>query len=375
VAEAQKQQIPIISEIELASWYITVPVVAVTGTNGKTTTTLLIGDMMRRVGRHVFVGGNVGNPLIDLVHGKKEADLVVVELSSFQLESIERFRPAIGILLNLTEDHLDRYRRFEDYVCAKSRLFMNQGASDVSILNAKDPAVQKAAFSSGARKLYFNVEPNSAEGAYFDGSFIEVKGPKGKEIYDPRESRLAGIHNIENMMAAIMAARLCGCPMGRVQETLEAFQPIPHRLEFVRELGGVRYFNDSKGTNVGAVVKSLQSFRDPIVLIAGGRDKGGTYAPLKEPILERVKHLILIGEARKRITRELSGTVEITEADSLESAVKQAHASAEPGDVVLLSPACASYDMFRDYTERGDIFKAAVGRLVDPPQGERPMPN
>lgn len=359
----RQRKIPIISEIELASWFVTTPIVAVTGTNGKTTTTLLIGEMLREAGRQVFVGGNIGNPLINLARGDEKKDIAVVELSSFQLEGIERFRPAIGVLLNITEDHLDRYATFEAYVEAKSRLFMNQGRSDVLVLSAEDPTVRRAASACRARKVCFNIPHDGMEGAFFDGRQITVRGIQGEEIYHPEKGRLMGIHNIENMMAAVITARLCGCPPDPIQQTLETFNGLAHRLEFVREVDGVRYFNDSKGTNVGAVVQSLQTFDGPVILIAGGRDKGGDYAPLKEPILERVKHLILIGEATGRMEGELGGAAPTTRADSLEAAVEKAHCLARSGDTVLFSPACSSYDMFRDYIERGDIFKALVRRL------------
>jgi len=288
----------------------------------------------------------------------------VVELSSFQLEGIQRLRPAVGVLLNITEDHLDRYGTFEAYVEAKSRLFINQRASDLAVLNASDPTVERAASSSRARKVYFNVTRDQMEGVLFNGRHIILRGSEGEEIYDPRMSGLLGIHNIENMMAAMVTARLRGCPRDVVQETIETFHGLAHRLEFVKEVEGVRYFNDSKGTNVGAVVKSLQAFPGPVILVAGGKDKGGDYAPLKEPILERVKHLILIGEARERMAHQLKGVAPTVLVDSLGAAVEKAHCLARTGDTVLLSPACSSYDMFRDYVERGDTFKALVRRLA-----------
>jgi UDP-N-acetylmuramoylalanine--D-glutamate ligase len=364
LALARQRGIPIVSEIELAAWFITSPIMAVTGTNGKTTTTLLIGEMLQTAGRQVFVGGNIGNPLINLVASNESKDIAVVELSSFQLETIERFRPDIGVLLNITEDHLDRYTTFEAYVEAKSRLFMNQRASDVSVLNASDPNVERAAKSSKARKVYFNVIENQMEGAFFNGQRIVLRENSMEETYDPQRSRLLGIHNIENMMAAAVTARLCGCSSEVVQQTLETFEGLPHRLEFVSEVAGVRYYNDSKGTNVGAVVKSLKAFPGRVILIAGGRDKGGDYTPLGGPIRERVKHLVFIGEARERMARELGGTAPVTLADSFEGAVKTAHLLARPGDTVLLSPACSSFDMFRDYVERGNIFKSLVRGLT-----------
>jgi UDP-N-acetylmuramoylalanine--D-glutamate ligase len=365
LTDARRRGVPIISEIELASWFISIPLVAITGTNGKTTTTLLLGDMLRRSGRGVFVGGNIGNPLINLADDRQNSDIAVVEISSFQLEGIESFRPFMGVLLNITEDHLDRYPSFDAYVAAKTRLLTNQRPSDYTILNAGDPIVEQAGASCQARKVYFNVRDAQTEGAGFDGRHIRVRGiGESEEAYDPLKSRLMGSHNIENMMAAIVTARLCGCPRDIVQETLEKFSGLPHRLEFVAQVEGVRYVNDSKATNVGAVVRSLQAFCGPLILIAGGKDKGGDYGPLKRPIQERVKHLILIGEAKERMERELGGFTPTTLLNSLDAAVQEARSFGRAGDTVLLSPACSSYDMFRDYEERGNLFKTLVGRLV-----------
>jgi len=360
----RQRNIPIVSEIELASWYLTTPIIAVTGTNGKTTTTLLISKMLQRGGRQVSVGGNIGNPMINLVDQTENKDMVVLELSSFQLEAIRGFRPFVGALLNITEDHLDRYPTFDAYVEAKSRLFMNQKTSDVAVLNAADPYVKRAAHACKAQRIYFNVTKKGTDGASFNGRHIVVRESRGEEIYDPEKSRLFGIHNVENMMAAIVTARFCGCPKEVVQEIIETFDGLDHRLEFVGEVEGIRYFNDSKGTNVGAVVRSLETFSGPIILIAGGKDKGGDYLPLRTPIRERVKHLVLTGEARTRMSRELGGVVPLTLTDSLEAAVEKAHTLAQPGDTVLLSPACSSYDMFRDYVERGNTFKALVQGLT-----------
>ena len=360
----RQRNIPIVSEIELASWYLTIPIIAVTGTNGKTTTTLLVGEMLRRAGKQVFVGGNIGNPLINLVERAEHADTAVVELSSFQLETIQRFRPSVAVLLNITEDHLDRYPTFDAYVEAKSRLFMNQSVSDLSVLNASDPNVTRAAQASKARKVYFNIGMDGPEGAFFDGDQIVLRESHGEELYDPKRGRLLGTHSIENMMAAILTAKSCHCSSEGVRHVMETFEGLAHRLEFVCEFDGVRYFNDSKGTNVGAAIRSLEAFPGPVVLIAGGKDKGGDYSPLRTPLRERAKRLILIGEARARMNRELGGATPVTLADSLQAAVEKAHSVARPGDTVLLSPACSSYDMFRDYVERGDTFKALVRRVT-----------
>jgi UDP-N-acetylmuramoylalanine--D-glutamate ligase len=360
----RQRNIPIVSEIELASWYLRTPIIAVTGTNGKTTTTLLISQMLQKGGKQVSVGGNIGNPMINLVDQTEKRDMVVVELSSFQLEAIREFRPFVGVLLNITEDHLDRYPTFDAYVEAKSRIFLNQNGSDLAVLNAADTCVKRAAKACKARRIYFNVTNKTTDGAFFNGRHIVVRGSHGVEIYDPKKSRLFGIHNVENMMAAIVTARFCGSPQEVVQEIIETFDGLDHRLEFVGEVEGIRYFNDSKGTNVGAVMRSLEAFSGPVILIAGGKDKGGDYSPLRTPIGERVKHLVLTGEAKTRMSRELGGVVPLTLTDSLRAAVEKAHALARRGDTVLLSPACSSYDMFRDYVERGNTFKTLVQGLT-----------
>ena len=331
-----------------------------TGTNGKTTTTLLIGEMLKEDGRRVGVGGNVGEPLILFVDEKKGWEVLVVEISSFQLEAIETFRPRISVLLNITEDHLDRYPGYAEYIEAKSRIFMNQTSEDDAVLNGEDPIVMKLAESVKARKAFFGLKRKMNRAAFYDPPDIVLRMGEREEVYSLAKAPLKGIHNVENMMAAITASRLFRCSKTAIEKVLNRFEGIEHRLEFVREIGGVRYYNDSKGTNVGSVVKSLQSFSEPILLIAGGKDKEGDLSPLKELIRSRVRSMILIGEAKERMARELGGLTETTLAKNLEEAVPLAHRAAREGEVVLLSPACSSFDMFRDYKERGNVFKEAV---------------
>ena len=278
-----------------------------TGTNGKTTTTLLIGEMLKEDGKKVGVGGNVGEPLILFADGKDRWEVLVVEISSFQLEAIEEFRPRISVLLNITEDHLDRYPSYNDYIEAKVRIFANQNSGDLAVLNRDDPIVMQFRERVKAKKVLFSLKEKLDEGAFSNGRTISLRlGGKG-EKYSLTKTPLKGIHNVENMMAALTAARIFGCSKKAIQDVLNRFEGLEHRLEFVREIEGVRFYNDSKGTNVGSVVKSLQSFSEPVILIAGGKDKNGDLSPLGEWVQKRVKYLILIGEAKERMKRELGG--------------------------------------------------------------------
>ena len=363
ITAAREKGITVISEIELAFRFIRDPIIGVTGTNGKTTTTLLLGDMLKASGKRVFVGGNVGNPLIDCI-GRDRWDYVVAEISSFQLEGIDKFRPHIALMLNITEDHLDRYPDYGEYIKAKFRLFSNQRDSDFAVLNADDGTIGAMSFQIRARKWYFSLASPVELGTFLHGDALVYHDQRGTvERLDLRRVSLKGIHNIENMLAAVATAKICSCPKAAIQTALEAFKGLPHRLEFVRKLDGVSFYNDSKGTNVGSVVKSLRSFREPIILIAGGKDKGGDYGPLTGIVGAKVKRLILIGEARRRMAEALGGRAPISLADTLEEAVHRAFDESQPGDVVLLSPACSSFDMFRDYEERGNLFKEIVHQL------------
>jgi UDP-N-acetylmuramoylalanine--D-glutamate ligase len=375
---AAARGIPIAGEIELAARHLAIPLLAVTGTNGKSTTTALLGEMLRAAGRRPFVGGNLGTPLVAAIGG--DHDAAVVEVSSFQLEWVERFRPAIGVFLNLSEDHLDRYPDLEAYGRTKLRLLARQGADDVAVLNAGDPWIRAHVGGLAARRLWF------AGGAAAAGGVPPAGGPSGGAAgerpavtadaaavrlrHDGREEAyalgavgLAGVHNRENMMAAVAAARAFGVPAAAVQRALETFRGLPHRLELVRERGGVRWVDDSKGTNPGAVVRSLESYPRGVILLAGGLGKGGDYEVLVAPVRRAVKRAILFGAAREMLARTLAGTTEVEVVDSLGEAVARAARAARPGDTVLLSPACASFDMFRDYADRGRQFRALVEAL------------
>ncbi len=363
IQKAIQRGVRVISEIELAYHFIQVPIIAVTGTNGKTTTTLLMGEMLKEDGKKVGVGGNVGEPLVLFADGRDRWEVLVVEISSFQLEAIEDFRPRISILLNITEDHLDRYSRYTDYIEAKVRIFANQNSGDLAVLNRDDSIVMQLRDRVRARKVFFSLSERPDEGAFSDGQTIFLRLGGKREEYSLAKTPLKGIHNVENMMAALTTARSFGCSKKAVQAVLNRFEGLEHRLEFVREIRGVRFYDDSKGTNVGSVVKSLQSFSEPMILIAGGKDKNGDLSPLEGLIQKRVKHLILIGEARERMNRELGGLTDTVMAKTMEEAVLLAHQKAKAGEVVLLSPACSSFDMFKDYKERGKVFKEAVHRL------------
>jgi UDP-N-acetylmuramoylalanine--D-glutamate ligase len=359
---AVRRGIPILSEIEMAFRFLSAPVFAITGTNGKSTTTSLLGAMLRAAGRRPFVGGNLGTPLIDAVG--HPVDSAVVEVSSFQLEWIEQFRPAIGVFLNLTADHLDRYASLEEYGEAKAALFREQTVEDFAVLSREDPWVWDLRNRLRGRVVSFGFEPVEFGAFPVDGSVaIRLPGASGELRLSMARTRLRGVHNLENVMAASLVALLAGAPIEAVQEGVDEFPGLPHRVQLVRMKDGVSFVDDSKGTNVGAVAKSLASLAGPVILLAGGVDKGGSYEPLRSLVRERVKCLILFGEARDNIRATLGGETQTVIAADLEEAVEEAAVRARAGDTVLLSPACASFDMFRDYAERGDRFRELVEAL------------
>ena len=358
--DASRRGIEILSEIELAYRFLRTPLVAITGTNGKSTTTALVGEMLKASGLNVFVGGNIGAPVIGFVGG--EWDWGVVEVSSFQLEWVEKFRPRIAALLNLTEDHLDRYPSFQAYCQAKGRIFNLQRDGDVAILNRDDPLAWSMRERVRSRVVSFGWAATE-EGVYAAADKIVWRSGGTEERFPLARAKIEGVHNVENLMAATAAAKAVGAPAAAIQRVIEGFAGLEHRLEFVREKSGVRYFNDSKATNVGAVVKSLAGFSAPVLLLAGGVDKGGDYGPLEDEIKRTVKKLILFGAAKGKIRAALGHLTETVIVENLEAAVEAAYRSSRPGDIVLLSPACSSFDMFRDYAERGKRFKALVQGL------------
>lgn len=362
LGEADRRRIPVIGELELGSRFVKAPIVAVTGTNGKSTVTTLIGEIFKAAGRRVFVGGNLGTPLVDAAGG--EFDVVVAEVSSYQLERTERFKPHVGVYLNLAEDHLDRYRDLDDYGSAKARLFRMQDRYDWAILNRDDPRVWLLRTRLAAQVMSFGLGPAESTPAIgYDGRdlIFDIRTRHGR--ISLKRLRLAGRHNIANAMAAAAAALVSGIEPRAIETALEEFAGLPHRVEFVAERAGVSYIDDSKGTNVAAVLEALASVRAPVILIAGGVDKGGDYAPLRQPLGEKVRLLLLIGAARDAMRAALEGATEIELAQTLEDAVRRAAAVARRGDSVLLSPACASFDQFRNYAERGRIFQELVRAL------------
>ncbi|MDD3580993.1 MAG: UDP-N-acetylmuramoyl-L-alanine--D-glutamate ligase [Desulfobacca sp.] len=356
--------IPLMGELELASRFLQVPVVAISGTNGKTTTTELVGELLRASGRRVRVGGNIGTPLIELLQDQDQLDYLVIEVSSFQLDTAWSFKPQAATLLNISADHLDRYASFAAYVNSKASLFRLQGPEDLAVLNADDPLVAPLAAQLRSRVCQFSSQQPVKTGAWRMGGALYIRLASGLEAQFPvADIKLGGQHNLENIMAALLLALNLGATPQDCREVLARYPGLPHRLEWVATLAGVRFFDDSKGTNVGAVTRSLANFTDPVILIAGGRDKGGDYGPLAPLVQERVKAMILIGEARDQMAATLGHLAHTRLADDLPQAVQWAWEESQPGDVILLSPACSSFDMFKDYAERGQVFQAAVRGL------------
>lgn len=371
VQRAMEQGLPVYSEIELASGFCRAPIVAITGSNGKTTTTALAGHLFRRAGRRVHVGGNIGNAFSTFVMDTRPDDVVVLEVSSFQLDHIHEFRPSVSILLNITPDHLDRYDQdFEKYARSKLRIIENQRNQDAFIYNDDDPVVRghvkRAADRAEApRVLRISIEREVEAGGFVVNDELILRTHQQKEVLmRAEELSLRGRHNLYNSLAAAVAARVMEVRSDIVRESMMSFEGVPHRLEFIRELDGVRYVNDSKATNVNAVWYALESFTERVVLIAGGRDKGNDYSSLKPLVHEKARAVISIGESAEKVAADLGSEAGISaEAKNLDEAVRLARVFAEPGDVVLLSPACASFDMFENYEERGDQFKLLVNSL------------
>jgi UDP-N-acetylmuramoylalanine--D-glutamate ligase len=361
LAAARTRGVPIASEIELATRLGRARVVAITGTNGKSTTTSLVGRALTLAGQRTFTGGNLGRPLIEAVD--TDAEVWVAEVSSFQLEWVAAFRPAIGCLLNVTPNHLDRHADFAEYRAAKARLFAAQTPHDVAVINRDDPETAGIGRGVSARVVSFGEAP-VPEGAFIAGGAVVVRLEGSEERILLQRTRLAGRHNVENIMAAALVARLAGASLAAVQEAVDTLEPLPHRLALVVERQGVAWYDDSKATNVGAAVKSLASFTGPVVLLAGGVDKGGDYAPLAAAARDKARLVLVFGEAREQIATSLTAAgVCVRRVDDLSQAVRAAAETARPGDTVLLAPACSSFDMFTDYAARGRAFACAVEEL------------
>lgn len=344
---AAEEKIPVIGEVELGYLCCDAPIIAVTGTNGKSTTTTLIGEILKKAGRKAVVCGNIGNPFCGEISKVKKNSVVVLEVSSFQLESIKEFRPYVAVVLNISQNHFDRHPDLKSYIKAKARIFENQKRSDWAVLNYDDPLVRGLKAKTKSKTIFFSRK----------------KGIP-KMVCRKEELKIRGEHNIENVLACLCVASIFGVKPGVIRKALLAFKGLEHRFEHVADIGGIEFINDSKGTTVLATMMALESCDKPVILIAGGHDKGSDFRRARPVIASKVKVLILIGEAKDKIRKHLNGAVPSIEAGSMEDAVKKAYSSADSGDCVLLSPMCASFDMFRNFEERGKVFKQAVKGLT-----------
>jgi UDP-N-acetylmuramoylalanine--D-glutamate ligase len=352
--------IPTIGEVELAFHFLQGPVIGITGSNGKTTTTALTGHVLKQCGIACQVGGNIGTAVASLVASSSPKQWNVLELSSFQLESIVDFHAPIAACLNVTPDHLDRHHTFEIYANTKGRLFDTQRPGDFAVLNYNDATCRAFASRTKARIVWFSSTQKAPAGVFLNGDSIEFNG---STFMTRSQIKLRGMHNVENVMAAAAVAHLAGARLEEIGAAVASFPGVEHRIEFVRKLNGVEYYNDSKATNVDAALKAIDAFPNGLWIILGGKDKGSDYAPLRAPLAERAKGVLLIGAAAPLIRKALDGAVPLSDCETLERAVDHAHAHAAPGDTVLLAPACASFDQFENYERRGERFKHLVAEL------------
>jgi len=364
--------IPVIGEVELAFRFLQGKVLAITGSNGKTTTTTLLGEILSKAGKKTLVGGNIGTPVISLAGKSTPDSLVVLEISSFQLETIEQFCPWIAAILNITPDHLDRHHTFEAYVAAKARIFENQRKSDFGVLNADDPACVGLKDKVTGTPFWFSRKQPVENGAWLKGDQI-VFARNGQEqaVLSRNDIQLKGAHNLENVLAAVTMALLAGCETEQVRRGVTEFRAVEHRLELVTSINGVTFYNDSKATNVDATIKALESFPGNIHIILGGKDKGSDYTALNQLLRERAKRAYLIGAAAEKIRSQIQGSVPLVQSGTLERAVRQAFDGAKAGDIVVLAPACASFDQFENYEQRGRLFKELVLSLAPVTMGDR----
>lgn len=365
VQAAKNKSIQVIGEIELASRFISEPIIAVTGTNGKTTTTTLISEMLKSSGLKVFTGGNIGTPLIDYLIGNNRADVLVIEISSFQLDTIETFHPQVGVILNITPDHLDRYENMDAYALSKAGIFKNQTKDDIAVIKASDTYISENIRNIKSQIFNFDTKTPSEKGAMIEKDTITFQSDKTNFVLYTNDLPLNGKHNFENVSAAVLSALSAGGTKEGIISALKNFSNLSHRIEYVDTVNEVSYYDDSKATNVDAVLRALDSFEKPVILIIGGRDKGSNFNLLKHQIKKNVKKMIVIGEAKKLIVSALGQYTDTVEADSMANAVFMASESASPGDVVLLSPACASFDMYSSYAERGKDFSNCVSKLKE----------
>ena len=355
----------VIGEIELAAEFLRGQIVAITGSNGKTTTTSLTGKILAASGLKTLVGGNIGTPAISLVEQSNDDSITVMEVSSFQLETIRGFRARIAVILNITPDHLDRHRTFDAYVDAKARIFENQQPDDFAVLNADDPTCVKLAGRTRAQVCWFSRKREPERGAFVRNREIVFRDGSSEQTVMPvSEIPLKGSHNLENVLAAVCSGALMNCKPESMRTAVAGFKAVEHRLEYVATVNGVEYYNDSKATNVDATIKALESFPANIHLILGGKDKGSDYTVLNDLLRLRVKQVYTIGAAAEKIESQIRSAASIQSSGTLENAVRNAAGSARPGDIVLLAPACASFDQFQNYEHRGRVFKELVGKLV-----------
>jgi len=352
----------VIGDLELAGWFLQGDTIGITGSNGKTTTTALLAHILQTSNIPTLVGGNIGTPLLALVERSTDPAVTVAEISSFQLESIDKFRPEIGVVLNLTPDHLDRHGTFEEYAHAKMRMFENQLERDMAVLNADDPEITKR-MPAKPHIFWFSRQKRVATGAFLRDNEIIFRNEGSEAVLARRDHiPLRGEHNVENVLAACAAAYLAGATPAAIASGVKSFRGVEHRLEFAGEISGVQFYNDSKATNVDAAVKAVEAFPGPLVVILGGKDKGSPYTPLRDLLHERARLALVIGEAAPKIAADLEGAVEVCQAGTLERAMQLAAEATQPGDTVLLAPACSSFDQFENYEQRGRAFKELVAR-------------
>ena len=354
----------VISEVELAARFLRGRLIGVTGSNGKTTTTTLAGELLASAGLPTQVGGNIGAPLVSLVSTSRDDGFTVIELSSFQLEAVERMRLFVSVIINITPDHLDRYDSMDDYAAAKANVFRNQTADDFAVLNADDDRVSKMASLTGARTIFFSRRRELDEGIFLRGQALTYRASGAeRELISRDEITLRGDHNLENVMSALAVGIACGASTDSMRAGVRNFKGVEHRLEFVAEINGVKFYNDSKATNVDAAIKCIEAFDDGVNVILGGKDKGGDYSPLAPVARARCSNVILIGAAADKIAAALQDTRPLLRASTMEEAVEIGLGVGKPGEIVLLAPACASFDMFDNYEHRGRMFKEAVRKL------------
>jgi UDP-N-acetylmuramoylalanine--D-glutamate ligase len=362
LVEARRRGARVIGEVELAGYYLQGDTIGITGSNGKTTTTALVGHMLAECGIPVQVGGNIGTvPATALVATSRPGQWNVLELSSFQLETIEWFQAHIGVELNVTQDHLDRHHSFERYAAAKARLVETLGPLDWAVLNADDPILSEFTMQTPSRLAWFSLTRKVTPGVWLDGGLLVLDG---KPLIEAKDIPLRGRHNIENVMAASVAASLAGAPLEGIAAAIRSFRAVEHRLEYVATVQGVEFYNDSKATNVDSTLKAIDAFDGGLWIILGGKDKGSDYSPLAAPLKAKARAALLIGAATPLIAAGLAGAVPVVECGTLERAVATAFRDAAPGDTILLAPACASFDQFNNYEHRGRVFKELVARLA-----------